>query len=68
MSKELFKEIIESANYLHKQSCSIFHRDLKPTNILITNGMNGKFLKIANSSLPVVHNFDEYIPKVHGVI
>jgi serine/threonine protein kinase len=57
LSKESFKEIIESTNYLHKQNRSIFHRDLKPKNILITNGMNGKFVKIADFGLSVVHKF-----------
>jgi serine/threonine protein kinase len=34
-SSELFKEILECVNYLHKQN--IIHRDLKPENILITD-------------------------------
>jgi serine/threonine protein kinase len=57
ISSELFKEILESVNYLHKQK--VIHRDLKPNNILITNGMNGRFVKITDFGLATVHEFDE---------
>jgi serine/threonine protein kinase len=43
---ELLSEMIESVHYLHK--CNIIYRDLKPTNILITDGINGRFLKLKN--------------------
>jgi serine/threonine protein kinase len=39
ISSELFIEILESVDYLHKRS--IIHRDLKPTNIMIIDGING---------------------------
>ena len=57
ISRELFKEILESVNFLHKQN--IIHRDLKPTNILITYGTNGRFVKLADFGLAVVHKFDD---------
>ncbi len=56
ISSELFKEILESVNYLHKQK--IIHRDLKPNNILITDGMNGRFVKIGDFGIATIHEFD----------
>jgi serine/threonine protein kinase len=56
ISSELFKEIIESVDYLHKQK--VIHRDLKPNNILITDGMNGRFVKIADFGLATFHEKD----------
>jgi serine/threonine protein kinase len=57
ISSELFKEIVESVDYLHKQK--VIHRDLKPNNILITDGMNGRFVKIADFGLATIQEFDE---------
>jgi serine/threonine protein kinase len=56
ISCELFKEILESVDYLHKQK--VIHRDLKPNNILITDGKNGRFVKIADFGLATIHEFD----------
>ena len=56
IASELFIEILESVDYLHKQN--IIHRDLKPSNILITNGMNGRFVKIADFGLSKIHEFE----------
>jgi len=53
ISSELAIEIIESVDYLHKQN--LIHRNLKPTNILITNGLNGRFTKLADLGLAVIH-------------
>ncbi len=53
---ELFREVLESVNYLHKQN--IIHRDLKPENILITEGQNGRFVKIADFGLATIHEFE----------
>ncbi len=41
---ELFTEIIQCVHYLHGRN--IIHRDLKPSNILITNGVNGRFVRL----------------------
>jgi serine/threonine protein kinase len=57
VSSQLFKEILGSVNYLHKQS--VIHRDLKPENILITNGLNGRFVKLGDFGLAVFHEFSE---------
>jgi hypothetical protein len=52
---ELLKEIIECLNYLHERN--IIHMNLKPTNILLTNGINGRFVKIENFGLSLNHEF-----------
>ncbi len=59
ISSELFKEILEAVNYLHSLFPPIIHRDLKPTNILITEGKNGRFVKLADFGLSVTHEKDE---------
>jgi alpha-tubulin suppressor-like RCC1 family protein len=55
ISSELFIEILESVDYLHKRK--VIHRDLKPSNILITNGINGRFVKLGDFGLAVIHEF-----------
>ena len=60
ISCQIFKEILECVDYLHKlKPKPIIHRDLKPTNILITHGINGRFVKLADFGLAVVHKFDD---------
>jgi tRNA A-37 threonylcarbamoyl transferase component Bud32 len=54
---ELYTEIIESVHYLHGRT--VIHRDLKPANILITNGINGRFTKLADFGLSVIHEFND---------
>ncbi len=56
IASELSIEILESVDYLHKQK--VIHRDLKPNNILITSGMNGRFVKIADFGLATIHEFE----------
>jgi serine/threonine protein kinase len=56
IASELSIEILESVDYLHKQK--VIHRDLKPNNILITDRMNGRFVKIADFGLATFHEFD----------
>jgi len=58
ISSELFTEILECCDYLHKQNPPIIHRDLKPANILITGGKSGKFIKVADFGLATIHKFD----------
>jgi hypothetical protein len=57
VASEIFKEILEGVGFLHKQNPPIIHRDLKPANILFTNGLNGKFVKIADFGLATFHKF-----------
>jgi serine/threonine protein kinase len=45
---ELLKEILESVDYLHRQNPPIIHGKLNSKNILITLGMNGRFIKLSN--------------------
>ena len=47
----LFKELTECVNYLHGLKSPIWHRDLKPLNVLISNGSNGRFLKLCDFGL-----------------
>jgi calcium/calmodulin-dependent protein kinase I len=57
IASELFIEVLECVSYLHKQN--IIHRDLKPSNILVTDGSNGRFLKLADFGLAVFHNSED---------
>jgi serine/threonine protein kinase len=59
VSSEIFKEILESLEYLHKQKPAIIHRDLKPVNILMTNGFNGRFVRLADFGLSTFHEFED---------
>jgi hypothetical protein len=52
---ELLTEIIECVDYLHKRN--VIHRDFKPENILITDGINGRFVKLTDFGLSVYHEF-----------
>ncbi len=58
ISSELFIEILEAVNYLHSLKPPIIHRDLNPTNILITRGSNGRFVRVADFGLATTHKFD----------
>jgi serine/threonine protein kinase len=59
ISSELFKEILEAVNYLHSLKPPTIHRDITPTNILITEGKNGRFVKLADFGLATIHEFDQ---------
>jgi serine/threonine protein kinase len=50
----LLVEILESIDFLHKQN--IIYRGLKPQKILVSNGANGRFIKIADSGIMTVHS------------
>jgi hypothetical protein len=58
LTSELLIEILKGVRYLHENK--IIHRDLKPDNILITNGINGRFVRIADFGYAKV--LDETIP------
>jgi serine/threonine protein kinase len=58
IASELFIEILESVDFLHKQNPPIIHRDLKPENILLKKVKNSKrFIKIADFGLVAIHEF-----------
>jgi alpha-tubulin suppressor-like RCC1 family protein len=54
ITSELLIEILKGVDYLHKQN--IIHRDLNPDNILLTDGINGRFVKIADFGLAKVYD------------
>ncbi|CAG2171090.1 unnamed protein product [Oppiella nova] len=56
ISCEIFRQILESVQYLHELDPQIIHRDLKPENILIAkNVRNGRFIKLCDFGLAVEH-------------
>jgi serine/threonine protein kinase len=58
IASELFIEILESVNFLHKQNPPKIHRDLKPANILLKrDAKNKRFVKIADFGLIAIHEF-----------
>jgi hypothetical protein len=58
ISSALSEELIKGVNYLHKQNPPIIHRDLKPQNILISDGIDAKFVKIADFGISTVCKLD----------
>jgi hypothetical protein len=54
IASELFIELLESVDYLHKQN--IIHRNLKPLNIVITDGINDRFTRITGFGLVTIHD------------
>jgi alpha-tubulin suppressor-like RCC1 family protein/tRNA A-37 threonylcarbamoyl transferase component Bud32 len=66
ISCELLTEILECVNYLHGRN--IIHRDLKPANILITDGINGRFVKLGDFGLSVTHEFNESHTQCTGTV
>jgi serine/threonine protein kinase len=67
ISSELFKEILESLKFLHKQN--IIHTNLKPENVFITNGNNGRFIKIGDFWLAKIHEIEtRLLAEYNGLI
>ncbi|CAG2161407.1 unnamed protein product [Oppiella nova] len=57
ISCEIFRQILESVQYLHELNPQIIHRDLKPENILIAENIrNGRFIKLCDFGLAKVHD------------
>jgi serine/threonine protein kinase len=52
-------ELLECVDHLHNWNKPIIHRDLKPDNILITDGIDGRFIKLADFGLSTLHEFSE---------
>jgi hypothetical protein len=60
MASNIFLQILEGVDYLHKQNPPLIHRDLKPANILLKNNESKGFcVKIADFGLLAIHNFSE---------
>ncbi|CAG2168244.1 unnamed protein product [Oppiella nova] len=56
ISCEIFRQILESVQYLHEYNPQIIHRDLKPENILIKSSVrNGRFFKLCDFGLATIH-------------
>ncbi|CAG2109242.1 unnamed protein product, partial [Medioppia subpectinata] len=54
---EIFKELLESVQYLHDSCPSVIHRDLKPANVLISqNNNNNRFLKLCDFGSATFHD------------
>jgi hypothetical protein len=58
---QIFIQILEGVNHLHKQTPSLIHRDLKPDNILLKKDeakyyRKGLCVKIADFGFIVIHN------------
>jgi serine/threonine protein kinase len=60
IASQLFIEILECINYLHKHNPPFIRRDLKPVNILLKRDNNNKIiLKIADFGLIALHKYAE---------
>jgi serine/threonine protein kinase len=57
---ELFIELLECVNYLHKHN--IIHRNLRPSKVLITYGLDGRFIKLGGFYLSKFHKLDVRFP------
>jgi serine/threonine protein kinase len=54
---EIFVQILEGLNFLHKRTPAIIHRDLKPANILIKEYEESIFVKIGDYGLVAFHEY-----------
>ncbi len=60
IASQIFIQILEGVNYLHKKNPPLIHRDLKPANILLKIcDQNGFCVKIADFGLITIHEFSE---------
>ncbi|CAG2112671.1 unnamed protein product, partial [Medioppia subpectinata] len=54
---EIFKELLESVQYLHDSCPPVIHRDLKPQNVMIDqNYNNNRFIKLCDFGSATFHN------------
>jgi serine/threonine protein kinase len=60
IASNIFLQILQGVNHLHKQNPPLIHRDLKPANILLKKSdEKGLSVKIADFGLVVIHKFSE---------
>jgi serine/threonine protein kinase len=60
IASQIFIQILEGVNHLHKQNPPLIHRDLKPANILLKkDDSKGVCVKIADIGLAVIHKYSE---------
>jgi hypothetical protein len=60
IASQIFIQILEGVNDLHKQSPPLIHRDLKPANILLKKcDQKGFCVKIVDIGLIVIHKYSE---------
>jgi serine/threonine protein kinase len=60
IASQIFIQILEGVNYLHKQNPPLIHRELKPANILLKKSdSKGVCVKIADIGLVVVQKYSE---------
>jgi serine/threonine protein kinase len=61
MASQLFIEILEAVNYLHKQNPPLIHRNLKPVNIMLKKDNNNeRIIKIADFGLMAINQFTDH--------
>jgi WD40 repeat protein len=66
IASQIFIQILEGVNHLHKQTPPLIHRDLKPANILLKkdeakSNRKGFRVKIADIGLAVIHKNSEHL-------
>jgi alpha-tubulin suppressor-like RCC1 family protein len=60
IASQIFIQILEGVNHLHKQDPPLIHRDLKPANILLKEcDQRGFCVKIADFGLIAIHHFPD---------
>ncbi len=64
IASELLIEILECLDYLHRKDPPLIHSGLKPSNILITDGRSGRFVKLSDIHTANLHRFDEQLEKI----
>jgi len=65
IASEIFIEILEGVNYLHKQNPPTIHCNLKPTNIMIDFDRNDKIVKLSDVGLVALSDFDDQTSRSH---